>query len=833
MTNKGFKLSKNAKTIAIIIGLFIVIAFAYFPALIEGKQMQVSDLIHFKGMSKEIQDYRESTGEEALWTNSMFSGMPSYLISTKYPGNLIESLKEWFYVIPRPASYLILSFSLFFVLGLTFGVTPWLAFAGALAYGFSSFFFIVIQAGHASKAHTLTFMALVVTGVIYAYQKNRYWGSIIAAVGLSWMIAANHPQMTYYAGIMIAILGITYLVYAINEKQLSAFGKTSALLVVAALLAVGTNFSRIYTTYEYGKYSMRGKSDLTPTDDKTSGLDKSYILDYSYDFGEAMTAFIPRFKGGGMSEDVGEKSNAYQVLEKLQGKSNARKTVQNMPMYWGSQPISNAPFYFGAVLCFLFVLGLFLVKGKDKWWLAMTVLIAFILSLGKTLPALADFMIHNFPMYNKFRDVKNIIVVQQFAMALLGLLAVREIYLQRIEKKQIINALKYSFGIVGGLAFVFVLIPSLAGNFQGQSDARLAQMGWPQELLDALVLDRKRVLRIDAFRTFTFVALAAATLWAYTEKKLKPVYALSIWVVLVVADMWPIDKKYFNDSHFVSARENENVFKKSKANEFILQDKDPNFRVLNMATSTFNDAETSFFHKSIGGYHGAKMQRYQELIDHHIMPEMMDIQQRLKNVTSQSQVDSLFDGLNAINMLNTRYMIYNPEAAPIENAMSKGNAWFVSKLNFVANADEEIKAVGSIDISTEAVADKQFEQLAKTSYQTDSTASIKLLSYDPMKLVYESNSTAEQLAVFSEVYYPKGWIAKVDGQEVQHLRVNYILRALPVPAGKHQIEFEFKPQSYATGNKIAWASSALLIIAMAFMTCIERRKRQQIQIEKK
>lgn len=828
MENKGFKLSKNSKSILAIIALFVLIAFAYFPALLEGREISAGDLSMHEGMSKEICDYRDNTGgEEPLWTNRAFGGMPSYLISTLYPGNLVEKAKAWFYFIPRPASYLILSFSFFFVLGICFGATPWLAFAGALAYGFSTFVFVVFHAGHATKVHALCFMALVVAGVIFAYRKNRYWGSTIAAIGLSWMIAANHPQMTYYAGLMILIIGLAYLIYAIKEHQLNPFFKTSALLVLAAVLAVGTNFSRLYTTYEYGKYSMRGPSDLSSEDtNQTTGLDKDYILGYSYDLGEAMTAFIPRFKGGGMSEDVGENSNLYKALEPLQGKANARKTVQSIPLYWGSQPISSAPFYFGAILCFLFVFGLFVLKGKDKCWLVATVIVAFLLSLGKNIPFLANFMVDYFPMYNKFRDVKNIIVIEQFAMAVIGLLALKEVYLRSIEKKRFYRALKWSFGIAGGLSLLFFLIPSLAGNFKGSSDVQLAQY-WPQQLLDALELDRKHVLRVDAFRTFVFVSLAAVTLWAFWEKKLKPAYAMVIWSVLTIADLWPIDKKYLNDDDFV-AKQRSKAIEKTLASDYILKDKSLDFRVLNMSVSTFNDATTSYFHNSIGGYSGAKMRRYQDLIEQHISPEMAELSQRMQKIESQEQMIHLFDGLTAINMLNTKYLIYRGDAAPLPNPRALGNAWFVPSVRFVANADEEIEALNHVNIQNEVLIDKAFEsEVATSEFAVDSTSMIVMKSYEPNRLLYETRSETAQMAVFSEIYYPKGWVAKIDGKEMPYVRANYVLRAMPIPAGEHEVEFVFSPDSYHIGNKVAYASSILLFIAVAGLVFVEFRKKQK------
>lgn len=783
--NNPFKDNKN-RLILFSILFFIIISFTYFSPVMSGKRIIPGDTARATAMAKEARDYRSETSIEPNWTNSMFGGMPTYLISTKYKSSVLTWIYQAYYKIPLPVSFLLLNFLLFFLLLMAFNVRVLVSCVGALAFGLNSAFFVWIESGHLSKANTITFIALVVMGVILAYRKSSWKGALITALGLAFMLEANHPQMTYYAGIMVLIIGITYLVYAIKEKTLPSFLKTSALLIMAAILALGTSFSRLYTIYEYGKYSIRGESELTTTDeDKTAGLDKSYILDYSYDLGETMTAFIPRFKGGGMSEPLGENSNFYKELEKMQGKKRAKEIAENAPLYWGSQPISGAPFYYGAVLIFLFVFGLFTVKGKERWWIIATVIVSFLLSMGKYLPGLAHFMIDHFPGYNKFRDVKNIIVIQQFAMALLGVLAVKELYTGKHDKKVLLKNLKWAFGITGGLALIFAVIPGLAGDFVGQTDARYAQSGWPQQLINALQLDRKEVLRADAFRSFIFVALAAAGIWAYVTQKLKAKYALAFWAVLIMADMWPINKKYLNNDDFVSKRKAESPYTASAADNEILKDNSLDYRVLNITVNPWSDASTSYFHKSIGGYHGAKMQRYQELIEYHLSPEVGQLQNRLRNITSQADVDKVFDGLNAINMMNTKYIIYNPQAAPLQNNQAVGNAWFVNNVEVVESPDAEINKINELDIQTTAVVDQQFKELLPVNLVADSTASIVLETYAPNKLVYKTTSTKEQLAVFSEIYYPKGWVATIDGNELPILRANYVLRAAAIPAGNH------------------------------------------------
>ncbi|OFX53168.1 MAG: hypothetical protein A2066_13295 [Bacteroidetes bacterium GWB2_41_8] len=794
--------------------LFLVISVIYFSPVLEGKKLQSSDGTQFKGMAKEIVDYRAATGKEALWSNNMFSGMPAYLTSTLYPGELFSKIQRTITAISQPVMILTLSFLFFFILCLLLDIGVWTAFAASLAYGFMTFTFVVMVTGHLTKAHALTYMSLVVAGILFAFRKNKIGGSLIAALGLTWMLSANHLQMTYYVAILVLILGITYLVFAIKEKTLPDFAKTAVLLIIAALFAVGTNFSRLYTTYEYGKYSMRGQSELTLNNEsKTSGLDQDYILDYSYDLGEAMTAFIPRFKGGGMSEPLGTSSETYKFLAESQGATNAKKIVEGgMPMYWGSQPISGAPFYFGAVLCFLFVLGLFIVKGKDKWWLLAVFVFSLLLSLGKNFSVLTNLMLDFFPGYNKFRDVKNIIVIQQFAMALLGVLAIKEVYQRKISDAEFMKGLKYSFGITGGLALIFAILPGIAGSFTGNTDVQYVQAGYPQQFIDALMSDRQSALRMDAFRTFIFVALAAAGLWAYWNQKIKAQYAIVLWVALVMIDMWPVNKKYFNNGHFTSKKEVAVPFQKMPVDNEILKDKDLYYRVLNLQ-NPFNDARTSYFHKSLGGYHGAKMKRYNELINYGITPE---IQNLIAGFKQGSPIDSVMNNLPVINMLNAKYYILDPNNAPLENPFAMGNAWLVKEVKIVESADQEVTSLKNFDPKSTAIVNKRFENELDDFKSGSGEGEIKLTEYKPNYLKYEASvNGGSQLAVFSEIYYPKGWKSFIDGKETNHIQANFVLRAMVVPAGKHQIEFKFEPVSYYTGNKISLGSSILLLLAIA------------------
>ncbi len=792
--------------------LFLVISVIYFSPVLEGKKLQSSDG-QFMGMSKEIVDYRNATGKEALWSNNMFSGMPAYLISTIYSGEILSKVQKSITSISTPVIVLSFSFLFFFVLCILLDIGIWTAFAASLAYGLMTFNFAVMATGHFTKAHALTYISLIVAGILVAFKKNKISGSLIACLGLSLMLSANHLQMTYYVAILVLILGITYLVFAIQEKTLPDFAKTAAFLMVAVLLAVGTNFSRLYTTYEYGKYSMRGQSELSlNNENKSSGLEQSYILEYSYDLGEAMTAFIPRFKGGGMSEPLSTSSETYKFIAESQGAAPAKKMVESgMPMYWGSQPISGAPFYFGAVLCFLFVLGIFLVKGKDKWWLVAVFAFSLLLSLGKNFSILTDLMLNYFPGYNKFRDVKNIIVIEQFAMALLGVLAIREVYLRKITDAEFMKGLKYAFGITGGLALIFAILPGMAGAFSGSTDAQYAQMGWPQQLIDALIADRKSALQIDAFRTFLFVTAAAGGLWAYWNNKIKAQYALILWVGLVVVDMWPVDKKYFNNDNFTTKKQASALLQEMPVDKEIKKDKDLYYRVLNLQ-NPMADARTSYFHKSIGGYHGAKMKRYNELFSYDIQPEMQTLIGGFKKPNS---VDSLMNFLPVINMLNTKYFIYDVNSPPLANSHALGNAWLVKEVKLVTKADEEVSSLKNFNPKSTAIVNKSFENGLEGFKTGSGDGQIILTEYKPNYLKYEATvNSGPQLAVFSEIYYPKGWKSFIDGKESAHFQADYVLRAMVIPSGKHQIEFKFEPQSYYFGNKVSMASSILLLLAI-------------------
>ncbi|MBN1820926.1 MAG: hypothetical protein JXR31_02690 [Prolixibacteraceae bacterium] len=834
MNKFKIKPSKKIRQILTIVLLFIIVSFSYFPACLENKVLDASDYNTFSGTSKELKDFKESTGNEALWTNSLFGGMPAYLILTNYEGNIFQPYFNLLSKIPKPVNYIIVNFCVFFLMALIFGANPWISFAGALAYGFSTFTFIFLAEGHITKMQSVSYFPMLIAGIYLAFNKNKLTGGLLTAIGLTLILSVNHAQMTYYAAFMAFIMGITYFIYAIKENVIADFFKSAGILLAAVVFATGISFGPILNTYKYSKYSTRGKTNVPIKNyDQPAGLNSDYILDFSYDPGEAVTAFIPRFRGGSITEPLDENSETFRIMEADQGKGQAVKLIKSSPVYWGCQPMSRGPFYFGAVLCYLFVFGLFIVKGKEKWWIVSVVVISFLLSFGKNIPFLADFMIKYFPGYNKFRAVTNIVVIQHFAMALMGVLAVKEIFQQKIDPKKLIKALKISFAIVGGFALLFAILPALGGSFRTDADIELIDAGWPQQYIEALVSDRKSILRADAFRSFVFVSLAVAGIWAFAVKKLKAVYALGLWIILIVTDLWIVDKKYLNNNSFVSRKRAEVTFPPTEADKFILKDKDPNYRVLNLSLEPFTDASTSYYHKSVGGNNGAKLRRYHEMIYYNISREIQDIIEQLEGIKTEAELDTLLSSLNSINMLNTRYIIFNPDVQPIINRFALGNAWFAGNYRLKDSAEEEVRSIKDLKITQEAVVSSEYKKyLSGKTFTKDDQALIKLESYAPNKLVYHSESKSEQLAVFSEIYYPEGWIAKIDNVEASCFRANYIFRSMIIPAGSHEIVFEFNPQSYKTGNAVSLTSSVLLIIAVIGVVLFEIKKKKKTGLKK-
>ena len=793
--------------------LFLFISIAYFiPDILEGKKLSQHDILQFKGMSKEIVDHREKFDEEPLWTNSMFGGMPAYLVSTKYEGNLMKKVHSFFTLFNyRPVSFVFLYLIGAYIAFLLLGINPWLAFAGAIAYGFSSYFFQIIVAGHVSKVLALGYMPPIIAGVYVAFRGKAILGSMVTGVFLGLQILMNHLQITYYTMLVILIFGIIELITAIRNKTFATFLKPFPWLILFVVLAVGANFSNIMTTYEYGKYSIRGPSELSSNqENKTSGLDKDYATQYSYSIGETFNMLIPNFMGGSSGGRLKESSHTYEYLKGAYGNSVAKDFIQSVPLYWGEQVQTAGPVYIGAVVVFLFVLGLFLIKGPVKWWLAIATVFSILLAWGHHFSLLSNFMLEYFPGYNKFRTVSMTLVIAEFTMPFMAVLVLKEIIFGSIPRKEFLKALKYTFFGLGGLILIFLMI---AGSFDMSTPYDQQRLQGIEGLIDAIELDRLAIFRSDAFRSLVFISLTAALVYFGHLKKIKFNTLILLLTILLLSDLWPVNKRYLSSRNFVTSKEDKNPFTASTADMIILRDTDPHFRVLNVSLSPLQDASTSWFHKSIGGYHGAKMRRFQELYDHHIEKEFMTLFNTMREKPVLESIDSAMAGMNALNMLNTRYIIYNPEAPPLVNKSELGNAWFVQDFKIVANADEEIAAVASFNPATTAIIDQRFSSfLEGFLINKDTAATIRLSEYRANYLKYASSASTEQLAVFSEVYYDKGWKAYIDNEPADHLRADYLLRAMRIPAGNHTIEFKFHPASYYTGEKISFASSLILIL---------------------
>jgi hypothetical protein len=788
--------------------IFIVVSFTYFYPVLEGKVLKANDSNVSNINSKEIRDFREKYGREPLWTNSIFSGMPAYLISTQYSGNLIKYADAFLRVFKMPVSVLFISLLGFYILLLIFGVNPWLAMAGALAYSLSSFFFQILGAGHNTQAIALAYMAPMIGGIYYAYRHDALKGALLTALFVTLEIQANHPQITYYSLLCLLVFGIVEFIYSVRDKTVLKFLKTSAMLIVPFIVAIGINFASLYTTYEYGKYSIRGKSDLTGENKNvTTGLNKDYITYWSYGVDETFNLLIPNYKGGS-SRPFDRDSEAFRALTQ----NNNQAAINQLQKYWGTQPGTDGPHYVGAIVFFIFVLGLVLIKGPEKWWLLAATILSVMLAWGKNFMPFSNFFIEHFPGYNKFRAVTMTLVIAEFCIPLLGFLALRNIFNGTTTKKEIIRGLKIALGITGGFIVLVLIFPGIAGSFLGQNEGDL-----PAWLTTAMIADRKVLLRSDAFRSLVFILLSSGVILAFIFEKLRKEYAILLIALLVVLDLWTVDKRYLNADRFERPSAIQKTFAPTAADTYILKDQSQ-YRVLNLSNPFSDNSPTSYFHKSIGGYHGAKMERYSELIDSCIYPGLNIFFAAAANAKSVEDLQTAYNNtpLPSLNMLNTKYIIYNPAAPPLVNLNALGNAWFVEKPVIVDNANKEISIVRSFDPSKEATIDKAFkDQISKSDYPVLENEKIALTSYQPDELHYKYTARDEKLAVFSEIYYPAGWKSFIDGKESKYFRTDWVLRGMILPAGDHEITFTFRPASYYTGNKISLASSVLLILLFA------------------
>ncbi len=785
----------------IAISVFVIASLIYFNPVLSGKKIKQSDITQFSGMAKEIKDYRlKHNNKEPYWTGSAFSGMPAYQVSTYFPNDFIRSIDKLLRFLPRPADYVFLYFFGFFLLLTALKVEWKLAILGALSFGFSTYLIIIFGAGHNAKAHAIAYIPPVIAGIQYVFQKRYLLGFVITGLAMALEIYANHPQMTYYMGFCLLILGVVEFIEAIKKKTIKTFAKQAAIIVTAMLLGISVNATRLLSMKEYADYSTRGKSELTinPNGSKkeaSKGLDKAYITEYSYGIAETFNLMIPRFMGGGTMEELGESSEFYQTLKAKAGTKTARDYSEQVFTYWGNQPIVEAPAYIGAIIFFLFFLGIFIVRGKLKYWLVAATIFSILLSWGKNFEGITNFFIDYIPLYNKFRAVSSIQVIAELCVPLLGILALKNFFSSKISSEEKENALKKAFYIGGGIALFFMLFGSSLFAFEGIRDSQYAEL---PELIDALISDRKSMLFNDSLRSLILIVLSAGLLWFFLKNKIKQLPVIIALGTLILFDLISVDINYVNKDDFTSARKVLKPFTASEADKQILEDK-THYRVANFTVNPLNDGRTSYFHQSIGGYHAAKMGRYQELFDYQIAKNNMEV----------------------LNMLNTKYFIVGADQVQF-NPDVNGNAWFVGRLKTVNSANEEMQSLDSLQTKNEAVI--KGDLVEKSVFEKDSTATISLIKYDVNALTYESKTTKEQFAVFSEIYYKNGWNAYVDGKLTPHYQVNYVLRGMLVPAGKHTIEFKFEPTVIKTGNTISLISYALLLLVPIGWFFFEKRK---------
>jgi len=794
-----------------VVVLFVFTSLLYFHPVLKGKKISQSDITQFQGMAKEINDYRADKNAEPYWTGASFSGMPAYQISAYYPNDFVRVIDKTLRFLPRPADYTFLYFLSFFVLMMALKVDWRLATLGSLAFGFSTYLIIIFIPGHNAKAHAIAYMPLVLAGVLWVFRKKYVLGFIVTGFAMALEIYVNHIQMTYYLGFCLLILGIVELIHAIKNDELTVFIKKAAVIISAVVLGIGANSSRIMAMKEYADFSTRGKSELTINADRTekkqtTGLDKSYITEYSYAKLETFNLFIPRYMGGGTFEELSEDSNFYKLIEKRAGKKVADDYSKQVLTYWGDQTIIEAPAYIGAVIFFLFFLGIFLVKGKLKQWLVAATIFSILLSWGRNFDVITNFFIDYIPLYNKFRAVSSIQVIAELCVPILAILALRDLFskeINNVKKRKVLEKAVFTFGGVIVLGF---LLAHVFSTFEGIRDNNYKDL---VGLIDAVIADRKAMLLSDTIRSLVLVILTGGILWLFLKDKLKKNLVIVGLGVLVLFDLISVDKRYVNQEDFTNSRRVDKPFVASNVDKQILQDT-THFRVGNFVGNPMQDGTTSYFHQSIGGYHAAKMGRYSELFEYQIAKNNMQV----------------------LNMLNTKYFIIADNKGEKQaqlNPYANGNAWFVNEIKLVDSANKEMMALDSLQTKFEAVIDiRQLDQTINLTFDKDSTATIGLKKYDVTELTYESKTNKKQFAVFSEIFYKDGWNAYVDGQLIPHYRVNYVLRGMIVPGGNHTITFKFEPKVIQKGGLISLISYIILILVSAGWLLYDEKKKKKV-----
>ena len=809
--------------------LFLGITVIYFaPAVFQGKTIQQSDMIHVTGMgNSQMKQYEETAkpGEFSVWSDAMFGGMPYHSgyghPAPKLPGfELIEQpIKMLGYL---NAGMIFAALLSFYLLMCVMGINRWIAIAGSIAFAFASFNIIIIEVGHITQAYVIAYMPVTLAGMILLFKRKYLWGSILFLLGTALSISNYHTQITYYLFLLCSFVFLGYLFEKIKQKEWTEIGKVTAIMAVCALLAVLPNARLLYTQWDLGKTSLRGATELTTVSQDgekiSSGLDKDYAFQWSYGRGELLTFLIPGIYGGSSHETLDSSYESYKIFRN----PGTREKTTQVPLYWGDKAFTAGPVYFGAVVCFLFLLGMIIIKDRMKWWLFAGAAFLTLLALGRNLDWFNNFVFHYFPFYNKFRTPEMALVIPGLVFPIIAFWGLKEILEGKADVKLLKKGLTWSFSVLGGICLIIWWFPELFFNFQSNFDTLPSRQFDQQSWYEGLLRDRASFASSDAFRSLVFILFSAALLFVFTQIKNKKQGALLVGIgftVLTLADLWIIDKRYLNDSNFKKEKLKD-FFKESVADKEILKDKDLSYRVLTLR-GPFQESTVSYFHHSIGGYSPAKLRRYQELIDHRLSAEIEIITRPfMKEQTTVEEImqsfPESFEHTPSLNMLNTRYIIYRRESPPIFNPNAYGNVWFVPEVKIVENADAEIAALDDIDPRQTAVVDKRFADYVKnfSPTQPDSTARIVLDNYRPNHLIYTSKTNSEQLAVFSEIYYQPGWRATIDGRPVPHFRANWTLRAMIIPAGEHKIEFEFRPEGYIKAAYVSAFSSFLILLLL-------------------
>ncbi|MBE8714187.1 YfhO family protein [Sphingobacterium hungaricum] len=818
---------KQNATHLIIIGLFLVLIVFYLTPIWQGKILSQSDVIQAEGSQKELFDYKAKDGHSPLWTNSMFGGMPTYQIWYEHANNITTYIGRGIRtVFPAPADVLLLYLLGSYFLLSVLRIRPWLAAAGAIAMAFSSYNLIYIEAGHMNKAYAIAYMAPIIGAVILCYRGNRLWGGVILALFMALEIRTNHVQVTYYLFLALLVLVLFELYYAIRDKKLKNFTQATGVQLIAVVLAVLVNASVLYPTYEYSKSTIRGKANIAKVDEggkQTDGLDKEYAYAWSQGIGESITFLIPNAYGGKTGGVLDEKSNIAKLLTKSGFPENqAVQIAQSMPTYWGEKTFTSGPWYFGAAVIFLFILGIVIVKDRLKWWIITATALILLLSFGRHFPLISDLFFDYFPMYNKFRAVESILVVAAVLIPLLAVLAINELITRQQEIINLNKKVLYTGIAVGGLCLLVAFIPDLFLNFKPSTHqnfvATLQQQTGDQnmanEIASALIKDRKDLASKDAYRSFFIVLIAFGFVWSYIKNKISYTVLIAGVGVLTLIDLWQVDKRYLNDNSFIEPRDVQHV-QEREVDQLIRMDKDLSYRVLDLTTNPFSDARASYFHKSLGGYHAAKLMRFQEILEHQFNGAINE---------------------DVLDMFNVRYIITRDPSNNSEKIQRRstaaGNAWFVNKVTMVKDDAQEMQAISSFDPKTEAFVSEQFKSnLDTTRLGVPTNANIQLTSYHPDTMRYEYSSPTTALAVFSEVYYDAGWKAYVDGDEVPIIRADYALRALQLPGGNHKVEFIFAPESMRISEIISLIASIVLVLGLGFAiwyTYSNRKKKPEL-----